>query len=65
MNTQIIIEMAKVFHSSIEFNQENWKNDILEKWNKTYDMPRKMKKRIRKELQLEWNIANWNPMNDW
>jgi len=65
MNIQTIIGMSEAFHYSIQSNQEDWKTKILEKWNKTYDMPRKMKKRIRKELQLEWSIANWNPMNGW
>lgn len=35
---------------------------ILAEWKKTYDMPRKMKKRRRKELQLDWNIASWDPL---
>lgn len=52
MNLQTMIGMAEVFHSSIQYTQENWKKDILEKWDKTYDMPRKMKKKVRKRLQL-------------
>jgi hypothetical protein len=41
--------------------QEEWKDRILKKWNESRNFPRKLKKRVRKELQIEWSIACWNP----
>ena len=40
-------------------NTEQWKDEILMEWDKTKSMPRKMKKRRRKELQLDWSFACW------
>lgn len=45
-------------------NQKEWQKRILEDWGKTYDMPRKMKKRRRKELLLDWSFANYNPFEE-
>jgi hypothetical protein len=36
------------------------KEDIKKEWQKTYSMPRKMKKQRRKELEIDWQIANWD-----
>jgi uncharacterized membrane protein YbaN (DUF454 family) len=38
-----------------------WKAKILEKWEESKNFPRKKKKKIRKELQLDWSIACYNP----
>ena len=40
---------------------EERKELILQKWEESKKMPRKMKKRVRKELLLDWSIANWDP----
>lgn len=48
----------------MEAQTERRKEEILREWNKTFDMPRKMKKQRRKELNLDWAIVNWNPMGD-
>jgi len=37
----------------------NWKEKIQKEYNETIKLPRKLKKKRRKELQLDWNIANW------
>lgn len=42
-------------------NQEKFKQRTIDDWKKTYKMPRKMKKRIRKSLELDWQIANYKP----
>jgi hypothetical protein len=41
--------------------QDDWKQRIIEEFKQTKFLPRKKKKQKRKELQLDWNIANWNP----
>ena len=43
---------------------EERKEEILIKWEESKKMPRKMKKRVRKELQLDWSIACWNPFDN-
>jgi hypothetical protein len=44
--------------------QEKEKQRIHDEWQKTFDMPRKMKKQRRKELQLDWAIANYDPFEN-
>ena len=44
--------------------QEKYKQRIFEDWGKTIKMPRKMKKRRRKELNLEWRIACYDPFDN-
>ncbi len=53
-----ILGMAIGMQAIIEFNQENWKQEILDEWEKTKKLPRKKKKARRKELLLAWSIAN-------
>ena len=38
--------------SGVKSNQDKWKERILKEWGETYNMPRKMKKRRRKELKM-------------
>lgn len=42
-------------------NSEKRKKEILAEWEKSKNYPRKKKKKVRKHLQLDWSIANWNP----
>ena len=44
-----------------ENNREQWKQDIKRKFRESSNLPRKKKKQVRKELQLDWRIANWDP----
>ena len=37
------------------------KKEILEEWERSKNYPRKKKKRVRRELNVDWAIANWNP----
>ena len=59
-----LLTFAFTMQTGMEVNTEEWKKRILVKWEESKKMPRKMKKRVRKELQLEWNIACWNPFED-
>jgi len=43
----------------LQEKMEERKEEIKAEWKKTYSMPRKMKKRRRKELLLDWAIASW------
>ena len=49
----------------LEARNEQWKEEILEKWELTKKMPRKKKKQERKSLQLDWSIACWSPFDDY
>jgi hypothetical protein len=40
---------------------EKWKKEILVKYKKSMNLPRKKKKQVRKELNLDWQIACCNP----
>jgi hypothetical protein len=44
-----------------ENNREQWKESIKRKFRESRNLPRKKKKQVRKELQLDWRIANWDP----
>jgi len=46
---------------SIKSKQEEKKEWILAEWERSKNYPRKKKKKVRKHLQLDWSIANWNP----
>lgn len=45
---------------SVEEKQKEWKKKIQVEWHKSKEYPRKKKKRVRKELILDWKIASWN-----
>jgi hypothetical protein len=40
------------------------KKEILAEWERSKNCPRKKKKRVRKELQVNWSIANWDPFGE-
>jgi hypothetical protein len=56
--------MGMSMMEDMKTQSEQRKEEILIKWEETKKMPRKMKKRVRKELQLDWSIACWNPFDD-
>ena len=58
-NSFLGIAMNEMF--IYENNREQWKEDIKRKFRESRNLPRKKKKQVRKELQLDWRIANWNP----
>jgi len=47
--------------NNLEKIQEEKKKWVLDEWQKTFDMPRKMKKQRRKELRVDWALANYKP----
>ena len=51
--------------SQMEANMDEWKDRIRKEWENSKNYPRKKKKRVRKELLLDWSIANWNPLDDY
>lgn len=53
--------MGLSFMNEIETRNEEWKKRIRDEWEKSKNYPRKKKKRVRKELLIDWSIANWNP----
>lgn len=67
MNTKSILGAYMVMGLSMmedmKTQSEQRKEEILVKWRETKNMPRKMKKRVRKELQLDWSIACWDPFD--
>ena len=67
MNSLMVqmIEMAHTMRSNMEANNEMKKDRIREQWEESKKFPRKKKKQVRKELLLDWSIANWNPFDDY
>ena len=57
------LAMGLSMMEDMKTQSEQRKEEILLKWQETKNMPRKMKKRVRKELQLDWAIANWDPFD--
>ena len=48
--------------NDLKTQSEERKKQILIDWEKSKNYPRKKKKRVRKELNLDWSIACWNPL---
>ena len=53
--------MGMSMMEDMKTQSEQRKEEILTKWEESKKMPRKMKKRVRKELNVDWAIANWDP----
>jgi hypothetical protein len=56
-----LMGMSELYN--FEKQQEDWKERIKKEFRESSNLPRKKKKQVRKNLQLEWSIANWNPFN--
>ena len=67
MNSSIgsILSLGLTMYSEIENNMEEWKDRIRKQWEESKNFPRKKKKRVRKELLIDWSIACWNPFDDY
>jgi hypothetical protein len=48
------------YENMMRENKE-WKERIKREFRESVNLPRKKKKQVRKDLQLQWNIANWDP----
>lgn len=59
-----MLAMGMSMMEDMKTQSEERKELILSKWEESKKMPRKMKKRVRKELLLDWSIACWNPFED-
>ena len=57
------IGLGMVLMAEQQEMRKEWKERILNDWEKTIQMPRKMKKKRRKHLMLEFNIASYDPFN--
>lgn len=55
-----ILAFGLGFLSSYEMTRESRKEQILEKWEDSKKLPRKKKKQLRKELNIDWQIANFD-----
>jgi len=64
LNKSAILGFAALMMDRVEMNQDKWKQEILDEWEKSKNYPRKKKKKVRKHLQLDWNLACWNPFDN-
>ena len=64
MSLNKYIGMALGMAAMVEVTNEQWKDEILEKWEESKNFPRKKKKKVRKRLLLEWSAASWSPFKD-
>ena len=49
--------------NDMKTKSEQRKKEILAEWENSKNYPRKKKKRVRKELRLDWSIACWDPFD--
>ncbi len=47
--------------AQMEVEKEEWQTRIKKQFRESANFPRKKKKRVRKVLQLEWQITNFDP----
>lgn len=59
--TSMFVNMGMSVLYDMECARDEWKERIIKDWQKTFDMPRKMKKARRKELLRDWSIACYDP----
>lgn len=45
--------------NNLQTEMDDWKNDLRKQWEESKKLPRKKKKQLRKEIKLNWMIANW------
>ena len=58
---QRMIGIALTMQATMEVNQKEWQERIRAQWEESKNFPSKKKKRVRKELLLEWSIACYDP----
>lgn len=56
-----MIGLAFAFSQMPALASDQQKAEILKQWKESAQLPRKKKKRRRKELTIDWSIANWDP----
>jgi len=55
--------MALNMINDLKTRSEERKKEILVEWERSKNYPRKKKKIVRKNLELDWRIANFDPFN--
>lgn len=58
-NVKSILMQGLVFMEAMKTKNDIEINKILDKWDESKSYPRKMKKRIRKELQVDYSLYSW------
>jgi len=56
--------MALMFESTMRGNNEEKLKEIREEWQRSKNYPRKKKKKVRKRLQLDYQIFSWDPFEN-
>lgn len=54
-----ILAIGMSFASQISDRHKQYKQRTTDAWHKTFDMPRKMKKSMRKKIMLDFQIIHW------
>jgi hypothetical protein len=55
-----LLSIGLGFMASYEYMREERKSQILQKWEESKKLPRKKKKQLRKELNIDWQLANFD-----
>lgn len=56
-----MITMALTMQRGMDSNMKDWKDRLLVEWVESMKMPRKMKKKARKSILLDWSIVSYDP----
>lgn len=56
------LSFGMIMLNQMKEQNRQWKSRIRKQWKESQNFPRKMKKKVRKNLLLEWQIANYDPM---
>jgi hypothetical protein len=59
--TKTLLMFAMNYMAEMKQCSEDWKKRIRAKWEESKNYPRKKKKKVRKELLIEWNLACYDP----
>lgn len=52
-----ILLSGLIFSANRDLSMDKWKDEIRRDWKLSKDMPRRMKKSVRKSLRLDWSLA--------
>jgi len=63
MISPTLLQMFYGQYSAFECNQSEWVKRILKEWEESKKLPRKAKKQKRKELNLDYGIATFDPFS--
>jgi ABC-type phosphonate transport system ATPase subunit len=63
VGTGALLMFGMGHYANMQQQSEDWKKRIRTKWEESKNYPRKKKKRVRKELLVEWSIACYDPFD--